>query len=310
MTIADPTAESGLFPVDAPPPVRLADRYTVPPFSVFDRRQGEWQDRRRRWLSLGIASELGRPTNLLDLGEGGCVQTINGGTSVFDPVLCEIVYRWYARTGCTVLDPFAGGSVRGIVAGVLERDYIGIDLRIEQVEENRAQLAALRPGWRPTTAPQWRVGDATNLDGALAWDEEFDLVFSCPPYADLEVYSDHPRDISTWPYAEFLAGHTKAIRDAVGRLRRHRYAVWVIGDVRDAETGYYRGLPQATIAAFEAAGCGLLNECVIVDPAGTAPIRAARYHNSGRKTVRLHQVLYVFVKGDARRAADWAEGRA
>ena len=38
------------------------------------------------------------------------------GTSVFDPVLCEVAYRWFSPPGGHVLDPFAGGSVRGILA--------------------------------------------------------------------------------------------------------------------------------------------------------------------------------------------------
>lgn len=38
----------------------LAERFLIPPFSVFDTRQGYWQDRKRAWLSLGIQSELGR----------------------------------------------------------------------------------------------------------------------------------------------------------------------------------------------------------------------------------------------------------
>lgn len=38
----------------------LAERFLIPPFSVFDTRQGYWQDRKRAWLSLGIKSELGR----------------------------------------------------------------------------------------------------------------------------------------------------------------------------------------------------------------------------------------------------------
>jgi len=41
------------------------------------------------------------------------------GTSIFDPVLCEIAYRWFCPAGGMVLDPFAGGSVRGIVASRL-----------------------------------------------------------------------------------------------------------------------------------------------------------------------------------------------
>lgn len=37
--------------------------------------------------------------------------------------------------GGTILDPFAGGSVRGIVANFLGFNYTGLELRPEQVRE-------------------------------------------------------------------------------------------------------------------------------------------------------------------------------
>jgi hypothetical protein len=46
----------------------LAERFGVPPFSVFDARQGYWQDRKRAWLALGIQSELGRGQNIVPNG--------------------------------------------------------------------------------------------------------------------------------------------------------------------------------------------------------------------------------------------------
>lgn len=55
----------------------------------------------------------------------------NGGTSVFDPCVCEMDYTWYTAPGDEILDPFAGGSVRGIVAHQLGRTYTGIELRQE-----------------------------------------------------------------------------------------------------------------------------------------------------------------------------------
>jgi hypothetical protein len=64
---------------------------------------------------------------------------ISSGTSIFDPVLCELAYRWFSPPAGRVLDPFAGGSVRGIVAAALGRSYVGIDLRVEQIAANRAQ---------------------------------------------------------------------------------------------------------------------------------------------------------------------------
>ena len=58
-----------------------------------------------------------------------------------------------------MLDPFAGGSVRGIVASQLGRAYVGIELRAEQVAANQAQ-AALGAG----SAPQWITGDSRDID--------------------------------------------------------------------------------------------------------------------------------------------------
>ena len=310
---ADPTADAGLFDLAAPPPpVTLYDRFVIPPFSTLDRRGGEWQNRKRRWLGLGIQSELGRDGALTFAKSRGTdfvsqhLLSISDGVSIFDPVICELAYRWFTRPGASVLDPFCGGSVRGIVAGILGRRYTGVDIRAEQIDANRAQARAMLERFEAT--PQWLVGDATAIDDTVPWDAEYDLVFSCPPYGDLEVYSDDPRDISTWPYEDFLNGHDKAIRDACDHLRNDRYAVWVIGDIRNPKTGVYRGLPVSTVLAFEAAGLRLLNEAVILDPIAGAAVRAARPFEANRKMTRTHQTLFVFVKGDVRRAADWAGG--
>ena len=104
------------------------------------------------------------------------------GTSIFDPVLCELAYRWFCPPGGLVLDPFAGGSVRGIVAAKCGRRYIGVDLSERQVAANREQAWAICDGGE---MPVWAIGDAANLASGL--DCEADFVFSCPPYGDLEV---------------------------------------------------------------------------------------------------------------------------
>jgi hypothetical protein len=65
--------------------------------------------------------------------------TIAPNSSIFDPVLAELAYRWWCPLGGTILDPFAGGSVRGIVAAKVGRQYVGGELRSEQVEANIKQ---------------------------------------------------------------------------------------------------------------------------------------------------------------------------
>ncbi len=38
----------------------LVEKFVVPPFTILDARKGYWQDRKRKWISIGIQSELGR----------------------------------------------------------------------------------------------------------------------------------------------------------------------------------------------------------------------------------------------------------
>ena len=116
--------------------------------------------------------------------------------SVFDPVICEVIYKWFNIDNGKIYDCFAGGSVRGIVAEYLGYDYTGIDLRQKQVEANKEQAAKIG------LSPKWYCDDSLNADKYIK-DNSVDLVFSCPPYADLEVYSDDERDISNMNYEDF-----------------------------------------------------------------------------------------------------------
>jgi hypothetical protein len=218
------------------------------------------------------------------------------GTSIFDPVLCELVYRWFCPPGGTVLDPFAGGSVRGIVAAKCGLEYVGIDLSARQVEANEAQAEEIcADGIRPV----WIVGDSANID-ALAAGVEADLVFSCPPYFDLEVYSDAPGELSQMKWPEFLQVYGAIIAEVCGHLKQNRFACFVVGDVRDKQ-GFYLNFPGETIRAFQDAGARLYNEAVLVTAVGSLPIRIGAQFTSGRKLGKTHQNVLVFYKGDPRK---------
>lgn len=214
------------------------------------------------------------------------------GTSIFDPVLCELVYRWFCPPGGTVLDPFAGGSVRGIVASILGRRYVGIELRQEQVAANRAQAIEIARD----PAPTWIHGDSRNLV-TLAADTSVDLVFSCPPYADLERYSDDPADLSTLDYPAFLSAYRDIIAASVARLKDDRFACFVVGDVRDSK-GFYRNFPGDTTRAFLDAGMMLYNEAVLVTAIGSLPLRVGRSFGANRKLGKTHQNVLVYYKGN------------
>lgn len=221
----------------------------------------------------------------------------SSGTSIFDPVLCELAYRWFCAPGGWVLDPFAGGSVRGIVASRLGRRYVGVDLRPEQIAANNAQAKTICGA---NDKPEWVVGDALDIK-ELVGKREFDFVFSCPPYADLEVYSEDPRDISTMEHADFRRVYSTIIVHTAALLKPNRFACFVVGDVRD-KNGFYYGLPAITAAAFKEGGLELYNQAILVTAAGSLPVRVRRQFESARKLGNTHQYVLVFVKGDPRQA--------
>jgi DNA modification methylase len=529
----------------------LAERFGVPPFSVLDARQGSWQERKREWTRRWRFSDAGRS----DMAMTGGSPMVAGGyapghrtvgmvsardISLFDPVLAELLVRWFSGKGDRVLDPFAGGPVRGIVATQSGREYLGVDLSQEQVAANEEHLVAagdalqaepehremerfyaggvevlsdplpggtkerafklwagdikadtlvyaspregfaqiaisrvcsdlgkravifvpaskedspqtalaraagatitpVNPGYltnltakarqyceessahllpfglkceqmveaiatvardqsrgnapkevwcvagsgtlarglhrawpeakihavrigaavelpeaievleapekftaaanrpppfssclnydakvwqfcegkegtfwnvaeEPRAAsaeplfvpggptPRWVCGDSRHIEDLA--EGPFDLLLACPPYADLEKYSDDPLDLSTMGYAEFLNAYREIIAASVSLLAEDRFAAFVVGDVRNKKTGAYRNLVGETVAAFEDAGCSLWNDAVLLTAVGTVALRAAAPFVKSRKLAKAHQNVLVFFKGD------------
>lgn len=332
------------------PPPTLADRFGLVPFDVLDARSGWWQDRKRRWLASGLASELGRlgghrARAFKDPGRGDprfydlkdaaekrlgrklsrsefiedyydpASRGVGTGISIFDPVLCELAYRWFCPPGGVVVDPFAGGSVRGLVAGMLGRAYAGNDLSAGQVEANRAQAAdfgarglvgAVTPaggGALPGPGgpvPSWCAGDARTWVTTLQ-PESADMIFTCPPYYGLERYSDDPADLSAMSTADFDAAYAEIIAGTARALRDDRFAVIVTGDVRDGR-GRLRDLRGVTIAAAARAGLAYADGAVLVTVTATG-IGIGRAFTATRCLSRSHQDVLVFCKGNRKRAA-------
>jgi hypothetical protein len=233
----------------------------------------------------------------LGLDEGPALQS---GTSIFDPVLCELAYRWFCPPGGMILDPFAGGSVRGVVAGVLGYRYAGFELRAGQVAANEPQAAAICPG----ADVRWYCGDSAET--VPKWQGRADFLFSCPPYGNLEVYSEAEADLSAMPDAAFDAAYSAIIAAACEKLGPDAFAGFVVGNYRD-KRGFYRDLVGLTVRAFEAAGLHYYNECILVTAVGSLPIRVGQQFRAARKLGKTHQNFLVFCKGNPKKAvARWA----
>lgn len=228
---------------------------------------------------------------------GGVSRLSDTGTSIFDPVLTETIIHWFTAEGDAVIDPFAGGSVRGVITCALGRLYTGIDLRNEQIEANKEQGAEIVPGNQPV----WVCGDSMNINDLAPG--EFDFLLTCPPYGNLEVYSDDPADISNMPDEQFDEVYAEIMRRAAGKLKDNRFAAVVVGNYREKK-GYLRDLVGLTVRAMESAGARYYNDFVIVTPIGSLPIRAGKAFQASRKMGRTHQYCLIFCKGDPKKATE------
>lgn len=267
---------------------KLRELFLEPPFTTLDGRSASWQERKKRWRSIGIETELGRDKGLT-FSDCEMMKEHGSSTSLFDPVLCELIYNWFCPSAGKILDPFAGGAVRGIVAGYLNYKYLGLELRPDQVLANRTQAQYIRL----KTPPEWVIGDSRKSLDSIA-EKDFDLVFSCPPYAFLEKYSNHHDDLSNMNYEDFLAAYQEIIKKSCNKLRDGGYACFVVGEVRDNK-GNYIGFVPDTIKAFQNAGLNFYNEAILLTSLASAPARAENNMKS-KKLVKVHQNVLVFRK--------------
>ena len=121
---------------------------------------------------------------------------------------------------------------------------------------------------------------------------------TCPPYGDLEVYSDDPRDLSTMEYHTFIAAYKRIILRCYQKLKNNRLACFVVGDFRDRRTGNYRGFVADTVNAFREVGMELYNDAILVTAVGSLPIRVSNQFEKSRKLGKTHQNILVFAKGN------------
>lgn len=307
----------------------LHDRFIVPPFSVLDTRKGYWQARKKLWReNIGDLGESRNDTLITspeikykdlylktrkhreelgltfkeyldkyvpdDVKEREAKKILSQGVSLFDPVLAEALCKWFTpQKGGNIFDCFAGDTYKGLVFGMCGYNFTGIELRQEQVDINNRVLEGRE------LPVKYICDDGRNVAQHIA-PESQDLLFSCPPYYDLEVYSDHPDDASNQKtYEGFIDILRNAFTAAIGCLKDDRFAVIVVGDVRNKKTGCYYDFCGDIKRIFRDNGAELYNEIILVETGASTALRASRYMES-RKVGKMHQNILVFYKGNTK----------
>ena len=275
----------------------LADDFLIMPASILNTRDAKWQARKRAWNDL-IGDE--GESRIGTLGFSELITSKLGkrglsNVSILDATLAEIINKWFLPTEIPAgeklktCDPFAGDSVFGYVSGYLGAEFTGIELRQEQADLNNMR-------GEPVGA-HYICDDGQNIAQHLPKESQ-DLVFSCPPYFDLEKYSDDPKDASNQKdYESFKQILANALIGACSCLKNNRFAAIVMSNVRNHTNGAYYDICGDICKIMESAGLILYNEFILVNSIGTGAMRT-RGNMKTRKNVRCHQEVLIFYKGE------------
>jgi hypothetical protein len=283
-------------PPKPPPKINWPDSYTPPDTS-------DWFCTSRTVWDLAELEQASKMDWVKTIKEDGVTGVRAKGVgqstpysdkhSIFPGVLME--WECLRRLGdlgdppARIIDPCAGGAVRGFVATVMGYEYHGIDISADQIGEN----LALCEDW--PRKPHYYVGDGTKLGDHV--DGEFDLLFTCPPYWNKEMYSGCDGDLSACEtYDEFLEKMGQMARAARPLMKAGAFVCLVLGHVRDQSgkpPSRYLYIPAHVAECFEDAGFQMHQEIIIRGPDGSAAANAGALWTPYKYLVPVHQTMLV-----------------
>jgi DNA modification methylase len=198
--------------------------------------------------------------------------------SPFPEEVSRVCYELYLRDCKHIFDPFAGWGERGFFAKEYCKEYTGFDINAMAI-----QHAEDHYGIQNDLADSYTV----KLP-------KFDGLFTCPPYWNLERYTDQGIDAAkTWK--DFLFRYSFIFHKAYEVADTGSMFCIMVGDWR--KDGVYYDIAHQTRKIFEDLGATTIDD-VVISRKGVSKItimlpQAKRLGYS----VKVHSSLLVFKKG-------------
>ena len=209
--------------------------------------------------------------------------------SIFNPCLAQMILSAYCPPRAEIYDPFGGGGTRGFVAAAMGHKYFGVELRSEECERIKTKMIELDRNF------ELQEGDSRYFPPFPEYENHFDFCYTCPPYYDLEIYSDLPDDLSAAKtYEDFLSMARPIMENIYKALKTGALAVWVVGNFRD-KRGALVHFSGDIVRLGEAAGFKLHDELIFWGASGQAAQRAGAFE-ANRKSVRVHEYIIILRK--------------
>ena len=256
-------------------------------------REGAWQGV-NGMSNVVLASQTVEGDKIID-NKG---KSFNGNVSVLDPVACEVILRFFMpKDGCRVYNPFGGGVQFGFVTGDCGYEYLSSEIRQNQCDANNAIC-------KDFYNTKWLKSDSSKFTPK----QKYDLVFTCPPYYQVEDYLDYDGkppagELNSIPtYEEFRNTLFQGYKNAIDVLNDNCFFVVMTGDSRDKNGAYY-GCEAEHEIFFKEQGLHIYNKIVYLECEFTRLAHAKRTLHY-RKFPKREQKILIFYKGDMTKIKD------
>jgi len=209
----------------------------------------------------------------------------NGKCSVFNPHLVQMIISAYCPLNARIYDAFGGGGTRGYVSTKMGHKYTGIEIRKEEVDRLKEQMK------------KWNIHfEILNEDSSkYKPNKMFNFAFTCPPYYDLEIYSNLDGDLSnSYSYGNYLDKLKMVLRNIYDVLEENSFAIFVVGDFRNKE-GFLEHLNGDLVRIASYVGFKLWDEIIWMGASNVALTRCGKFEVN-RKSVRMHEYIIILKK--------------
>jgi DNA modification methylase len=160
------------------------------------------------------------------------VRTVNGINyySKFNPIIADNIISYWSNKGDIILDPFSGRT-RAIISAAKERIYYGFEIAKSVYDIASDSIKTNTPFLKKI--PTLYNDDSFNIDDFKYDHITADLIFTCPPYFNIEKYPSTDGQLSDIKeYQKFLDRLKNIMKKSCNRLKKGGYAILVVGDFR------------------------------------------------------------------------------
>ena len=214
--------------------------------------------------------------------------------SEFNPTIAKNIISFWSEPKNKILDPFSGRT-RALVSYAMDREYTGYEISKDVVNYMTERFKNLNLLNKKDFNIKIHNSDCLNVCDDYK-NEKFDLIFSCPPYYNLEKYESCKGQLTDIKnYDDFLTALMIRLLRSWALLKKGGFMCLVVGDFR--RKGIYYPFHSDLIQMFDRCNDANLHDIIVIQ---NIPFNIAAFYFGGTKkrkyTAKSHEYLLVWEK--------------